>query len=326
VVTRVLALPIALALVTGCTPAFDDRPSRVDGPRVLAIASVPAEGAPGDEVDLRALYVDEGGDRGGGELGWAFCVERKPLTELGPVSTGCLRASAPATTLVPLGDGLEVSGALPADGCRQFGPDRPEPVAGEPVGRPVDPDPSGGYYQPVRVRVAADGTEGYATGATRIACGLGGATPEVAADFTRRYRANANPAIDALALDGAPLTADDDGQPAATVAPGAEVTLEARWAACPEALVECAGAEQYLYFDPATRGLAVRREAIRVSWFATGGAFDADRTGRSGDERETASENRWRAPEEPGTVLIWAVIRDDRGGAGWRRYRVAVGP
>src|SRR5207253_227540 len=49
----------------------------------------------------------------------------------------------------PLGDGATVTATMPAAACATYGPDTP------PGGfRPRDPDPSGGYYQPVRAALA----------------------------------------------------------------------------------------------------------------------------------------------------------------------------
>lgn len=129
----------------------DDRSFQIIGPRLLAIAATPAEAEPKAQVTFRALYVDPEGERTRGDLAWAFCTARKPLTEQGTVSPECVREDGPE--LAALGSGAAITGALPDDGCRLFGPDRPAPVAGEPVGRAVDPDPSGGFYQPVRLRV-----------------------------------------------------------------------------------------------------------------------------------------------------------------------------
>jgi hypothetical protein len=343
-VRRPLCLGLA-ALALGCAPELEDRSFLVDGPRLLAIASAPAEAAAAEAVTLRALYVDAHGERGAGDLGWAFCVARRALTDEGTVSPDCL---APAGEgLVPLGAGTSVSGALPADACRLFGPDPPEPRDGEPAGRPVDPDPGGGYYQPVRLRVR-DGGERYSIGATRLACGLAGATAEVAADFGARYRRNESPALASLALvrGGAvePLAADT------AVRAGETVTLRAAWEACPTAPAcgdgvcgidedaagcaadcatpkGCTGAEPYLVFDPGTRSLVTRREAIRVSWFATAGNLADDVVGRGADEAATSTvENTWTAPATPGEARLWLVIRDDRGGIGWQGYQVTVAP
>jgi hypothetical protein len=81
--------------------------------------------------------------------------------------------------------------------------------------------------------------------------------------------------------------------------------------------------------DPVSFGLDARREAMRVSWFATDGDYEHDRTGRTEDEGKaglTTSENGWTAPETTGLVRIWVVLRDDRGGVGWSEVQIDVEP
>lgn len=339
-----LSAALALLAAAGCTPDLDDRVSLVKGPRVLAVAATPAEAAPGAEVSFSALYVDPEGERSGDDLSWALCTARRLLTELGPVAPACLVPTSPA--LVPLGAGTKVAGTLPLDACRLFGPDRPEPKAGEPAGRPVDPDPTGGYHQPVRLRLPDDA---YVTGSARLACGIGGATPAQAATFKARYRPNEAPQITKLVLrrgSGAeePLASEPE------VAKGERVTLSVAWPGCPakpacgdgvclpdedaegcaadcEKPQGCGGAETYLFFDPDRRVLTSRREGMRVAWFVTAGALEEERTGRDEAEADkTTSDNGWIAPAASGEVRVWVVLRDDRGGVGWASGRIRVGP
>lgn len=229
--------------------------------------------------------------------------------------------------------------SLPRDACETFGPTPKTPKPGEPNLRPVHPDTTGGFYQPVRV-----------AGRDAPTCALGGATQEQSAAYNRRRRPNENPQLDTLVLvhpDGSeqPLSAADS-EPVLTVAAGERVRLRASWPDCPLepscgdgicSLGEldcaddcgdahgCTGSEPYVYFDPLSRQLVDRREALRVAWFASDGAFDHERTGRSPEEADEAStENAWRAPDEPGDVRLWVVVRDDRGGVGWGSYQLQV--
>jgi hypothetical protein len=327
----------ALCLIgVGCVPELDVDLARVDAPRVLAVSAEPAEVAPGGKVTLTALYADGSGELAEAPLEWSLCTARRPLAELGPVSRACLEGGDAAR---PLGTGTTVTAALPADVCRLFGPEPPPASAGQPSGRPVDPDVTGGYYQPIRLADAGAG----ALLQLRIACGLAGATQQQAAEFRRRYQANVAPAIVALSRDGVAL-ADDAPL---VVDAGEEVALRVRWATCPEvskcgdgvcSLDEdldgcpgdcgggagCRGAETYLRFDPAALALVTRREAIRVAWFATAGRFELASTGRAADDLAVTSHNTWTAPDEPGAATIWVVLRDDRGGASWRAVAVEV--
>jgi hypothetical protein len=345
--------PGALALVVllaGCTPELDDRVFLVSGPRLLAIAATPAEAAPPAEVGFHALYVDPKGTRELGHLSWSYCVTPKGLTNQGTVSPECIATGGSA--LVPIGTGTSASGPLPMDGCQLFGPDIPPPVGDEPSGRPTDPDPTGGYYQPVRLLVVDEG-ESYSIGAARIACGVGDASQAVSTQFTQQYRNNENPALASLSLSGAAGTvvvAPDvaGAAPGATVAPGDTVTLTAAWVACPTTPVcgdgicgidedvttcpkdcthpvGCAGSEQYVWVDPSSQSVAPRREAIRVDWFATGGTLADDSSGVVESDAAThQAGNTWTAPAQAGEVRLWLVIRDDRGGVGWESYRVEV--
>jgi hypothetical protein len=320
-VTRILFWG-ALSILVGCAPELDDRISRVTSPRVIALTSFPAEAAPTEMVTLRGLHVGPQGELPWDGSSWAFCTERKPLTELGPISPACLVAEG--ESLGQLGQGAAATGAIPADACRLFGPDRPEPKAGEPAGRPVDPDFTGGYHQPVRVLINGS----FVSGGVRVTCGLSGATPAQAATFREQYGRNEAPAPDALLLKRGENAAEplgDDAAPIPSVAPNERVTLEVSWPLCSKE-ANCGGAETYLWFDPDERTLKERREGIRVSWFVTAGTLDADRTGRAEDEADSnSSQNGWTAPADVGIVYLWIVVRDDRGGVGWRAGKIQVG-
>jgi hypothetical protein len=64
---------------------------------------------------------------------------------------------------------------------------------------------------------------------------------------------------------------------------------------------------------------------MRVSWFATLGAFRDDHTGRPEEEFAlTSSDNAWTAPAAAGPVFMWVVLRDARGGVDWQSLRLQV--
>lgn len=335
-----MRLLLAFAPLLACVPELDVDLSRVDAPRVLAVRAEPAEVAPGEPVALTALFVDGSGALAGGPLEWAFCEARRPLAELGPVSRACLGREGDA--ILPLGTGISVTAPTPDDGCRLFGPEPPPATGDGPAGRPVDPDITGGYYQPLRL-FADDSDDDLTLFQLRIACGLAGADQQQAAEYRARARPNAAPEVAAVERDGVVLAPDA----VVTVAAGAELPLRLRWEACPEEPVcgdnrctldetaegcpgdcggapGCGGAETYLRFDPGALTLTTPREAIRVAWYATGGRFAEARTGRSSAERDAFSDNTWTAPDEPGATTLWLVLRDDRGGVGWRQLDVVV--
>jgi hypothetical protein len=176
----------------------------------------------------------------------------------------------------------------------QFGPDVP------PGGfRPRDADPTGGYYQPV---LADEPGTALAFGFTRITCNLANAAGDVAHDYQTMYVANQNPTLLPFALPD--------------VAAGDTVTLTAAWP--PDA------AEGYLYYDPESQALVYRREAMRVSWFATGGELAVDASAVAEGDEATSVSTTWRAPATPGTATVWFVLRDSRGGVASETLAVAI--
>lgn len=318
------SLLLAALFAIGCAPELDDRSFLVQEPRILAIQADPPEAAPGTEVAHRLLWAGPDGAEPP-ELRWAYCSLRKPLAELGPVHPGCLRDEPDA--LEPLGTGFSVVGAIPRQACRRFGPDLPEPVAGAPAGRPVDPDATGGYYQPVVVHAWNGDGASWSLGLSRIRCGIAGATPSQLAEMARRYVSNQNPAFEELEMRRGdawePLHPHDPPSNANAVKVGETVVIRASWVRCEEA--PCRGAEPYVVFDPQSRSIQERRETLRVSWFSTDGFFDHDRTGAAADAGDWA-ENTWTAPDTPGVSRIWLVLRDERGGVGWEEVLIRVLP
>jgi hypothetical protein len=347
--STLLALAAVASTAGGCVPGVEEADTLVLGPRVLAIRSEPAQLKPREQGTFSALYVSADGTQEEAPLAWSFCKARKPLAELGPVNPLCLLENAdeievappdagedeeePEPILEPIGEGLEVRGDIPSDACRFFGPDRPPPKDGEPAGRPVDADPTGGYYQLLRVFNGNDETT--ALYEARIVCGLPGAGQAVTVAFNQRFLPNANPVIDALIAieDDAPLALAAEDEPT-RVRPGAALPLELRWKECQplppcgedcEPPPACDGAESYIYYDPLTRTVSARRESMRVSWFSTDGVFRDARTGRTEQEADTPdSANVWTAPDSEGDVTLWVVLRDDRGGVAWQTYALRV--
>jgi hypothetical protein len=318
---------LLLASVTGCVPTFDDDLSLVQTTEVLAVQSEPAEAAPGDQVQLTALAAIPEVNGAAPRLTWGLCLARKPLTELGPVNPLCIEAPNLAPdSIVALGSGVTVMATLPTDACRLFGPSLPEPMNGEPAGRPVDPDPTGGYYQPVGVTLLANAVT--TLGAVRIFCPPTGLDQDQSSAFTASYRRNENPSLASIASldDSGAATPVPDEPDALNVSPGQVVHFEASWAACSDTAA-CSGAESYAWFDPDSRQIETQHESIRISWYATAGRFEDAVTGR--DETEfslTTSDDSWTAPTHSGEVRVWLVIRDSRGGQSFRTFVVSVKP
>lgn len=318
---RLLFVSISsLFAASACVPDFDDETSRITSARVLAIRAFPAEAPKNQKVELTALIASPDGAES--EVpAWSLCVDRKPLSELGPVSPRCLASPESEPEVVQgLGQGLEVTATLPAKVCQLFGPERPDPKAGEPSGRPVDPDPTGGFYQPVLSWLGDTAV----LGAIRLDCPLSGATREATVEYNERHRENQNPELDAFELlrsDGNGEELDSEAIPG--LARGEQVTLRARFGACADA-ESCLGAESYLLYDREGERLQERRETLVVTWFSSAGALDEERSDGNLDGELPAATNTFTAPNEPGEVRLWAVVRDDRGGVSWRAGRLRV--
>ena len=335
-----------------CKPDLPSGDSLIDAPRVLAVKSEPAEAAPKSTTPVTitwsALYVGADGAEDPATLDWGICTARKPLATAGEISPECLVPAGNA--LIDLGDGTSVMGELPGDGCRQFGPNPPQPEPGEPAPRPTDPDSTGGFYQPLRVAANEPNGYQYTIGLTRISCGLARVSADQSMDYAARYRPNENPLLSGVVVgpghDDTPLT--DDAATTASVQPGSHVTFRASWPDCPTTSAcgdgicgasedktncpddctdphGCQGSEPYVYFDLGMRALVDRREGMRVSWYATSGTFDHDRSGRTEDDATiTYSDNGWTAPDHAEDTLVWVVLRDDRGGVDWGSFVVHV--
>ena len=235
----------------------------------------------------------------GARIDWSFCTAPTPLTEDNVVSNACLGSSS----LVAAGSGPATTATTPGDGCSVFGPDTPS--AGF---RPRDADGTGGYYQPLRADLAgADAAFELA----RIRCDLANADADAASAFAAAYRLNQNPQL-------LPLTATLDRSPVALTAipTGARILLEASWPA--------ASAETFAYFDPVSQTVTSQRESMQVAWYSSGGALDSESTGRASNDPATTTDDGWNAPSAAGTVHLWIVLRDSRGGVAFGEHDLVV--
>lgn len=284
---------VVVVLVASCRPDFGERESRVDRTRVLAVRVDPPEAKPGEQITTSLLVASPDGPIDA-PASWAFCATPKLLTENGAVSAACL-----ADGVIPIAEARGgVTATLPASACFEFGPETQSADV-----RPRDADVTGGYFAPIRARIARAGEEPLtAFGFPRIACNLANAPGDVAKRFGEQYVRNKNPTLlplEAHLAGGASVSLD-------AVPRGAPVVLRASWR--PEA------AETYAVFDVRAQTIVMRRESLRVSWFATAGTFESDRTGRTEDELGTSTENAWTAPDDARTTHLWVVLRDARGG------------
>ena len=107
---------VPVLFLAACAEVLPDDTPYVDGPRVLAVKSEPAEPVSLERVTFTALYADETGALPKAALEWSFCLDPKPLAELGPVSSRCLDPDA-SSELEAMGSGILVDGLIPRDAC-----------------------------------------------------------------------------------------------------------------------------------------------------------------------------------------------------------------
>ena len=313
------ALLLLLGPSAGCKPNLGAPQSLIVGPTILAIRGTPPEAAEGAMAIFDALTVDVTGTVAAPQINWAQCLEPNPPANGNDVSNACLKipddTTAPASTF---------TGTLATNACTLFGPNAPPPMKGQPPMRPADPDTTGGFYQPVRATWESDAGPLLAFALQRITCPLANAPTDVATKYAANYVPNKNPVLAELVLAPAGAatslyTAGQTSAPqAATVSAGQKVALQADFS--PDS------AETFLVWNVLTLTLDTQRESLRVSWFATAGAFDHDATGRSPAELATFTENVWTAPMRPGPVYLWTVLRDDRGGIDFAAAEIDVTP
>jgi len=305
---------LAFAGTFGCKPDLGSPASLVTGPRILAVRGVPPEAAPGGMVSYDALAVDVTGTVTAPDLGWAQCLQPAPPALGNDVSDACLDIADDA------GPAPSYSAALPSSACSVFGPQTPPVMKGHSPTRPADPDSTGGYYQPVRAVWQSTGIVVFAL--ERITCRLANAPTTIATQYATDYTANQNPVLADLVVgtDGGATVLYAPGQPAATgaVRAGAKVVVQADFSA--------ESAETFLVWDVVSQTLLQQRESLRVSWFATAGAFEHEVTGRTSDDPTTFTQDAWTAPTAPGPVHLWAVLRDDRGGVDFASAEIDVAP
>jgi hypothetical protein len=180
-------------MLMGCRPNLGPEDSLVTSTRILAVKADPPEAKPGTQVTYKALVASPRGTETHAVIVWRWCVAPKPLAENNVVSSACFAESS----LIRAGAGLSITAATPSNACALFGPDTP------PGGfRPRDPDPTGGYYQPLRGDLV-DAAPVFEL--ARILCDLAVAPADLASEYAKEYVPNANPHLLPLAvtIDGA---------------------------------------------------------------------------------------------------------------------------
>lgn len=268
----------------GCVPVSEDRPSRVDSPRVLAVVIDPPEARPGETVAARVIVGDASGVVADPQAYWALCTSTKDVAENNAVDVACWDER-----YAPLGGPAEtIEVSIPDDACSTFGPEVTDDDQ-----RPTDADSTGGYYLPVRVAIPELAAFGFA----RLTCRLPNASADVVADFEEAHTPNRNPLIERLEVT------DESGLPAGpTVLAGSRLSLRVSTASD--------SVERYPLYVQAAGAVELREEALRVAWFSNAALLD-----REVSRVESSRGEAVAVADVPGPVAIWAIVRDDRGGA-----------
>lgn len=311
--TSPLSLILLFVAASGCKPDVGRAPSLIVGPEILAIQGDPPEISPGTNATYRFLMASPSGTLTDAQGAWDVCKLPKPPSESNSVASACVTA-APGADVGPT-----FTAPVPGDACSLFGPNTPSPKPGEPSLRPRDPDITGGYYVPVRLLVDNGlGSTLMAFEFERIFCGLSGAPLSAIQEYNAKYKKNSNPVLQGLSVVDPAGSAVDLLVPGAMVAAGSTVTLLA--SASPDS------AEAFPVYDAVSQVLKQDVEALRVSWFASDGRFEDDRT--NADASSLVAMNVWTAPQvAEGTIVpLWVVLRDSRGGVDFASTSLTVIP
>lgn len=342
------ALAVSTAAAIGCGPKFEP-PNKVEGVRVLAVKKTvekpladpstghapagPIGGAyakPGETVHFEMLYWDGKSDPDAQrtiDVTWFAGCANPP----GDLYYGCFQqlqgaiggaASSGAKGNAKVGLGATFDWTVPDDLITS----RPPPADGSP--------PYGLSYVffaacPGRLGPApADGDA--AGGGLPLACYDEHDQPLGPDDFVPGYTAvyaydelrNENPGLRDLLFDGTPTERDANGD----IVP----------VHVPRCVGDCASYDLKPDIDPSS----VERDDVAgtgpdgqplmeqmwVQFYQTRGDFDHplrlvnDALAGWNEQNDT----HWTPPSDPGPIVLWAVVHDNRGGVAWSERRVVV--
>jgi hypothetical protein len=294
-----------VVFTSGCIPELHDDPSLALEGQIIAVQFEPAEARPEGPAQVKALVAADTSV----PASFSLCVARKPLSELGPVHPDCLASPVDNDALVPLGVGTNIDFTVPKEACRLFGPQRPAAEPGQPPGRPVDPDATGGFYQPVVAQ-----SDNPVLGSLRLDCGLPGGSQAQVAQYNQEHEPNENPSIRSLELrieQGEWQTFDPDSDVVARAPRNKRVRVRSRWDE----------RERYLFLSPEGRELTHKRESLIATFYSTIGGFDEHRVAL--DEQGRVFSDL-QLGDDRGEVRVWIVVRDGRGGTGFSSFKLDV--
>lgn len=307
-----LAVASCVALVA-CKPSVGQAPSLITDYTLLAVRGEPPEARPGSNVTYSFLLASPQGTVDTAEAVWDICQTPKPPSESNSVASACTGAPDAGVGIA----GQTFTAPMPTQACRLFGPIAPPPVPGQAAVRPRDPDTTGGFYLPVQVwlpNTTAGAISGFAM--ERITCNLANASRDIVGRYNNEYTANQDPRIDRADVVDASGNGAELSLTPVPVSANATINLEV--------VVADGSSEVFPVYDQEAMTLVDQAETLRVSWFASGGSFEHDRT--TVESGTLSSGNRWTCPGVPGIYWVWLVLRDSRGGTDFKSYAVEVLP
>lgn len=300
---------VAVISAAGCGEDFAPY-NRLTGLRVLAIRTEPPAPGPGETTTITPLVYTPGeGPDPTATLAWSWC----PF--VGPSGAGypCL-VTEEQLRMLPGGGagvpGFDLGAGPTAQLQHALDPTLLAQLCKGVEGSPEVPDCEGGFPVQVKLIVRTASDELVAVRTVRLR-------------FDPATGPNTNPAIEGLAalIDDAEQPLGDD--PVLTLPRGVDTTIRAQ--------VGEANAESYQGRKPDLTAGTVR-ETLTFTWFVeSGGTRDMYSKFIENDvPLDRARENRWRpakVKDYPGeTSRLIVVVRDSRGGVGWRSAAVRLAP
>lgn len=294
--------------------------NRLAGLRVLAIQTAPASPGPGEATTLTPLIYTPGAEPDPTlTLAWSWC----PFSGSPGAEYPCLITEEQAAMLPGAGGSIppfDLGTAATARLEHTVSPELLAQLCRGVEGSPQLPDCEGGFPVLVKLRVRTSSDELVAVRTVRLR-------------FDPATGANTNPTIEGLTavVDGAEQPLADDRSltppsltlPSLTLPRAADTTIRAQ--------VGEAAAESYQgRKGDLTQGTV--RETLTFTWFIESGETRDIYTKFIENDvpLERALENRWkpaRPKDYPGeTARLIVVVRDSRGGVGWRSASVRLAP
>ena len=322
-------LIVATALLAGggeaCRTAQFDPASKVESVRILATRSDKPYAKPGDTVSMEVLASDDRADKTVPMKIWWV-----PLPCVDPPNDsyyGCYPgfAQLPAgVDLAPvLHAGTTFSFTMPTDVITKH-TKRSGSVDAVPDGLAVIfTIACAGHveYVPEKVGGSPNAMPLGCFDADHVALGPDDYVFAFSLVYAFDQRTNANPVITQLTFGGTPvdpnlgITVDHCGSAAA------DVNGAVNRGNCPRTGMDVVVPDASWEDNPADLDVngKARKEEIRVQYFATDGKFANDTINLfdATAGRITGTSDDFTAPALPGENTIWAIVRDDRGGATW---------